>query len=235
MKRKSIMSLIIAVAAALTFQAVAHAEDIGNGSIRVTISAEDEDKLGIRYTTEDDQVQTGMKPSEVLHLNTFGINGWFLLPSPNAFTMVKGGNTLVIGVQGDQDDDVVRLNFEQEGMQAELFLPSDIEIGTLAANKVEILDENDQVVAEVTDELKDYTSVNGMSIHFVIGEEEAQDEEGDDEGNIDLGDNDDLDNGDGQPAAGGCSLMTSASGSADLSALLAFSGLALAALRRLKK
>lgn len=225
--KRQITTLLLTVFTALTFCAGANAADaIGSGSVRVTVSSED--AIGLRYTTEDNQVQTEVKPSEVLHLSTFDINGQILLPSQNSFTMVKNGNNLVIGVLGEQDEKLTRLNFDNEGLQEELLLPSDIEFGIANPTKVEILDENDQVVAEITDESKEYTSVNGMAIRFAIEAQLVPDEDdgNDPEGQEDLG-------VDPNPASGGCS-MVSASGGSQFGSLILAAGLALTAARRLR-
>src|SRR4030095_1171613 len=113
--------------------------------------------------------------TEVLHLSHFTIDdqgGQFPLLSPasNQFSLYKSGTTDFIIMGGDED--LVRLSFEQAGTQEELQLDFQwtpkLQILTSANDKVEVLDESDQLLHDVTDEALSLVSNNGMAIRFVI-------------------------------------------------------------------
>lgn len=243
MKRQTITSLLIAAAFAFGMANTARAEDIGSGSIRITVSAEQAANLKVRYHTENGSADQAVTAAEVLHLSSFNVldNGNDLpelQPTQNAFNLYKDGNIGFI-VTGDSEDEIVRLSLKEAGVSAELLLDFQwmpkFEILDLDAAKVEVLNADDEVLQEVGPDAVYLTSANGMAITFAVTDDGIDDgqDDGEDDGNIDVG-GDELDNG--QPASGGCSMTAAtAAGSMDLTAALAFGGMVLVARRRLKK
>src|SRR4029434_9932442 len=186
MKTFRTLTLAAALIAAAFTHATAFAEAIGGGSIRVTAAAPGTE-IKIRYTTEDGIVEKSIAGTEVLHLSRFTVDdqgGQFPLLSPasNQFSLYKSGTTDFIIMGGDED--LVRLSFEQAGTQEKLQLDFQwtpkLQILTADGDKVEVLDESDQLLHDVGEDALSLVSNNGMAIRFVIP---APDQGGDDLGN----------------------------------------------------
>ena len=218
---KTLHHLIIAVAfcaVALFTQQTAHAEAIGGGSIRIT-AAQPGTEIKIRYKTEQGTVEKSIAGTEVLRLSTFEIadqGGQFPLlnPTSNQFNLYKSGTTGFILTGGS--DDYVRISFDQAATQEKLQLDFQwtpkLEIVPSEGDKVEVLDESDQILHDVDENALFLTSDNGMAIRFVIPEVTNQ------------GGTDPL-----PPApqgdSGGCSLAAGAAGNLGSSLCLFFRGL----------
>lgn len=239
MKRQIINSLLVALTAFVGIH-TAQAENIGQGSIRVTLTAEDAANLQVRYQTEDGSVDQAITAEEVLKLSSFVVidNGGDLKelqPALNSFHLERGSSIGFI-MMGDDEDSLVRLNFQNAGITPELFLDFQwtpkFEILASAESKVEVLNQDDEVLHELGEDSLQILSSSGMEIRFVApapendGDDQGGDNQDDgqqDNGNIDLGE---------QPASGGCSMVGTAGSAFNLSALLVLGSLAVAARRR---
>jgi|GEM_PF-5479736 len=209
MKTFRSLTLAAALIAASFTHATAFAEAIGGGSIRVT-AAEPGTEIQIRYQTEQGTVTKFIAGTEVLHLSTFEIvdnGGLFPLlnPTQNTFNLYKDGSTGFV-INGGSDD-LVRLSFEQAGTKEDLQLDFQwtpkLEILTGANDKVEVLDESDQLLHNVGEDALYLISNNGMAIRFVIPEV------------VDQGGNDEPADQPAPPqaqASGGCSMAAGSAG-----------------------
>jgi hypothetical protein len=229
------LTIAAAFIAAVFTQGKAYAETIGGGSIRVT-AAEPGAQIKIRYVTEQGTVEKSIAGTEVLHLSSFTIDdqgGPFPLLSPasNQFNLYKGETTDFIIMGGSND--LVRLSFEQAGIQEELQLDFQwtpkLQILTSAADKVEVLDESDQLLHDVGEEALFLTSGNGMAIRFVVPD--AGQQGSNDSGN-DQGPGDNL--APSGEASGGCSMASGSAGNFGSGLCLLLPG-ALAVGRRIRR
>jgi hypothetical protein len=237
-KMKMLRLLIVAAAffAAVCSQQEAFADAIGGGSIRVT-AAEAGAEIKIRYRTEQGTVEKTVADTEVLHLSTFEVvdeGGQFpvLNPTANQFILYKDETTGFILTGGS--DVMVRLSFDEEGIQEELLLDFQwtpkLEILTSPADKVEVLDASDDLLNELGEDTLFLSSNNGMAIRFVVPE--AEDQGGTDSGD-DQGPGGELVPAD-EAASGGCSMASGFAGNLG-GGWLMFLPLALAAVRRIRR
>lgn len=238
---RTIITLIATVFTAAIFNTAARADDIGNGSIRVTLSAETAADLKVRYVTEGGTVEQSIAADEVLHLSSFSIedNGDdfpALYPQANQFNVAKEGSTGYY-FAGDNDDSMVRLSFEKAGLHEELLLDFQwtpkLEILTTDADKVEVLNDVDELLEEVLVDPVQITSNAGMAIRFVVEGHDGDDQNPDNQPNPNEGD-DGLDDAPEAGATGGCSMVNPV-GASPMSGLLLVLPALLAVTRRIRR
>ena len=225
MKTKSFLTLVAALFAVAFISTTAFAEAIGGGSIRVTLSPENAANLKIRYYTTQGNVEKLLPVEEVLHLSTTSMTNM------NEFSLVKEETTGFI-INGNPNDTIVQLSFEKEGTHEFLQLDYQwypkLEILT-SAEKVEVLNENGDVLHEVGADPLQLTSSNGMAVRFVVS---GADQGGDNQ--VPTDDNNDLAPAPQAEATGGCHMAAGVSGTLG-NAWLILLPVVFAAVRRIRR
>ncbi|MCC6274056.1 MAG: hypothetical protein IT572_11385 [Deltaproteobacteria bacterium] len=150
--------------------ASAQAEDIGHGSLRVTLPESAAAQLKVRYENLQGLLEKDLGADETLKFNRYSVlqPQKILIPFPNQFTAYKTGGQLVLQFNGDALHNAVFLRFEKEGLQQQLALPSDLEVEVSEAGLAEAVDENDQPLFEIGGDPVVIQSFAGMGIRFAV-------------------------------------------------------------------
>lgn len=158
--------------------ASAQAEHIGHGSLRVTLPESAAAQLKVRYENLQGILQKDLEPDEILKFSSYSVlqPQKILIPFPNQFTAYKTGGQLVLQFNGDALHNAIFLRFENEGLQQQLALPSDLEVEVSEAGQAEAVDENDQPLFEIGGDPVVIQSFAGMGIRFAVTQDPPQPE-----------------------------------------------------------